>query len=185
MQPSSPQKGKLRGQSSAQTHDATHHGWLRMVGCLVLRPKIWESFRIVRVRIHLTFPDLSNLPIIPRSGASVYYDGMMVLETGFVWVWWAFSSSRKGSIYPYASWMVLPYLKCWKNAARWICWIALGRGQIAWARPNGSNGTSFGPANVGWSRLSMLMSYQLLLCQGWQRCLKKILTSKKSHHTLS
>ena len=52
----------------------------------MLRPKIWESFRILRVRIHLTFPDLSNLPIIPRSGASVYYVGMMVLETGFVCV---------------------------------------------------------------------------------------------------
>lgn len=48
--------------------------------------KIWESFRILRVRICqiVTFSDLSNLPNIPRSGASVYYVGMMLLETGFV-----------------------------------------------------------------------------------------------------
>lgn len=32
----------------------------------------------------VTFSDLSNLPIIPRSCASVYYVGMMLLETGFV-----------------------------------------------------------------------------------------------------
>ena len=87
MQASSPQKGKLRGQSSAQTHDTTHHGWLWMVGCLLLRmlrPKIWESLRIwVRICQIVTFSDLSNLPIIPRSGASAYYVGMMVLETGF------------------------------------------------------------------------------------------------------
>ena len=50
--------------------------------------KILESFRIVSVRTCqiVTFSDLSNLPNIPRSGASVYYVGMMVLETGFVCV---------------------------------------------------------------------------------------------------
>lgn len=48
--------------------------------------KILESFRKLSVRICqiVTFSDLSNLPNIPRSGASVYYVGMMVLETSFV-----------------------------------------------------------------------------------------------------